>query len=92
MTSPVDGSWITEGDSLALQATAEDADLSSVTIWRSDLDRAPGNCATLNVILTAGNHQISASITEVAPFVWTKKPSSLSGLKAMVYAARVKGD
>ena len=84
MTSPVDGSWITEGDSPALQATADDADLSSAIIWSSDLDRAPGNCASLNVTLTAGNHQISASITVVARFVWTNKPSSLSGFKLMV--------
>ena len=69
VTSPVDGSQITEGETLPLQATAsdaEDGDISSAIIWSSDIDGSLGNGASVNVILTAGSHQISASITDSA--------------------------
>ena len=75
VTSPVDGSQITEGETLALQATAsdaEDGDISSAIIWSSDIDGTLGNGASVNVILTAGSHQISASITDSAAVTITQ--------------------
>ena len=75
VTSPVDGSQITEGELLALLATAddtEDGDISSAIIWSSDIDGPLGNGASVNVILTAGSHQISASITDSAAVTITQ--------------------
>ena len=64
---PTDGAEYLENDPIDLQASAsdlEDGDASTGVQWRSDLDGMLGEGATLGVVLSVGDHLITASISD----------------------------
>gem|GEM_PF-688908 len=67
ITAPGEGATFTEGDSIGLAGTAtdpEDGDLSSQIEWTSSLDGPLGIGSALNVTLSQGAHQITATGTD----------------------------
>jgi hypothetical protein len=65
--SPVSGSTFTSDQSIALVASAsddEDGDLSQSIRWRSSRDGDLGTGHSLSVILSQGQHTITASVTD----------------------------
>ena len=64
--SPATGDTIlTNSQSLTVSANdSEDGDISSNTIWSSSIDGALGSGATIVAMLSDGNHNITASITD----------------------------
>ena len=67
IVAPANGTVIDQGQSLALAATASDAqdgDLTGQLSWFSDLDGALGTGGAVNALLSAGSHVITASVTD----------------------------
>jgi subtilisin family serine protease len=68
ITSPDDGLNVVEGETVALRATAEDAedgDLDDEILWTSSLDGRLGTGGSLDVQLSEqGEHAIVASVTD----------------------------
>jgi len=68
ITSPLDGSSFTEGDSVTFTGTAtdtEDGDIAASLSWSSDLDGALGTGASVSLTtLSVGNHTITATVTD----------------------------
>jgi len=64
---PADNISFAERASVMFQATAndnEDGDLSSSVSWTSSIDGSLGSGNVINVALTSGSHQITASVTD----------------------------
>jgi hypothetical protein len=64
--SPASGSSVTEG-AMAFRGSAsdaEDGDLSAKLVWRSNLAGEIGRGASISANLTAGNHTITAYVTD----------------------------
>lgn len=69
INSPSSGSTFTEGQIINLDASAqdsEDGDISSDISWSSNIDGNLGTGDNIDVVLSAGNHQITASVTDSA--------------------------
>ena len=67
ITSPAEGTVITEGDAIALMANAsdsEDGDLSSLVVWSSNRDGVLGIGQMINPNLSLGQHQLTAAVTD----------------------------
>lgn len=68
ISSPSDEATYTEGDLITFTGTAndtEDGNLSAGLTWTSDLDGSIGSGATFDSsVLSAGNHTITASVTD----------------------------
>ncbi len=66
--SPANGSQVTEGDVISLQATADDpeeGDLSAVLAWSSSVDGPLGSGSPLSSnTLSPGTHTITAAVTD----------------------------
>jgi len=70
--APIDGSVFAPGDTIGFTAgalDAEDGDLSLNLQWSSDLDGFLGIGAGIATILSVGDHQITASVTDSSGFV-----------------------
>jgi len=70
LTQPTDGASFMTGESVSLQAAANDAEDGNVTdqlSWSSDVDGVLGSGGSLSVTtLSVGNHVITASVTDSA--------------------------
>lgn len=67
ITSPANGTQVTEGASVNFTGTgddAEDGDLSANLDWQSDLDGSLGTGASINVVLSLGLHTITVTATD----------------------------
>ncbi|MCP4980954.1 MAG: PQQ-binding-like beta-propeller repeat protein, partial [Gammaproteobacteria bacterium] len=67
ITSPLDDTIVAEGGSVSLTATAsdaEDGDLGAGIGWSSSLDGSLGSGASLDVTLSLGAHNITASVVD----------------------------
>ncbi len=67
ITAPVDGTEISQGDSVQLMAEAidgVDGDLSASVTWASDLDGSLGQGASLSALLSLGTHTITAGVVD----------------------------
>ena len=67
LQSPLDGAVYQQGDNVSLVASAsdpEDGALDAGIQWSSSLDGLLGASAQLTVVLSVGNHVITASITD----------------------------
>jgi hypothetical protein len=67
LLSPANGASFVEGDIISLQATAadnEDGDITARISWSSSIDGAIATGGNSNVILSAGTHTITASVTD----------------------------
>ena len=67
LLSPSQGAQFNLGDAVVLEATAsdaEDGDLSAGIQWSSDVDGVLGTGSQLTVSLPAGNHVITAEVTD----------------------------
>ena len=65
--SPVSGASVAQGTPVAFAATAsdqQDGDISSRIAWASNVDGPLGTGASLSKTLTAGTHQITASVLD----------------------------
>lgn len=49
---------------IATATDAEDGDLSSIIQWRSSIDGSLGNGASVSIILSAGEHQVTATVRD----------------------------
>ena len=69
ITSPASSSVLFENEAVVFSGIAndlEDGDLSSSISWSSSIDGILGSGSTVNANLTAGSHQITATITDSA--------------------------
>ena len=67
ITSPSSGSTFNEDDVISFTANAsdtEDGNIGSNISWSSNLDGSIGTGSSINTTLTAGNHTISAVVTD----------------------------
>jgi len=67
ITSPTGGASFESGATISFSAIAtddEDGDLSGSITWTSSIDGAIGNGGNVEVILSAGQHTITASVTD----------------------------
>ena len=67
ITSPANGSSVTEGSSISFAGTAndaEDGDLTASLSWSSDIDGSIGTGAGFSTVLSVGTHNITASVTD----------------------------
>jgi hypothetical protein len=68
ITSPTDGTVITEGEALNFTASAtdnEDGDITAALVWTSSIDNAlPASGGSANVVLSRGTHIISTTLTD----------------------------
>jgi hypothetical protein len=68
ISSPADGTVITEGESLSFVAAAtdtEDGNISAALAWTSSIDGAlPASGATADIVLSRGTHLITTSTTD----------------------------
>jgi extracellular elastinolytic metalloproteinase len=67
ITAPPDGTTVTEGTAITFTGTAsdaEDGDLTAAISWSSSIDGALGTGGSVNAILSAGTHTITASVTD----------------------------
>jgi hypothetical protein len=69
ITAPVSDSVFNSGVAVAFSGAAtdqQDGNLSGVISWRSSIDGALGAGSTLSVMLSAGTHAITATVTDSA--------------------------
>ncbi len=67
IASPADGTTVSEGTPVSLQASAtdtQDGDLAGLISWASSLDGPLGAGPNLSKTLSVGVHQITASVTD----------------------------
>ncbi|GJL65811.1 MAG: hypothetical protein NPIRA05_07820 [Nitrospirales bacterium] len=67
ITSPTDGAFISAGSPVTFVGTAADAQDGNITsnlIWRSDKDGQLGTGGSVSTALSVGTHRITASITD----------------------------
>ena len=67
ITSPADGTTVTEGTSISFAGNAsdpEDGDLTGSLSWSSDLDGSIGSGGSFSATLSVGTHTVTASVTD----------------------------
>jgi fibronectin type 3 domain-containing protein len=67
ITSPTNGTVVSEEEAITFSASAtdqEDGNISANIEWRSNVDGILGTGATIQVQLSSGNHTISATVTD----------------------------
>lgn len=67
ISSPQDGSAFNVGSAIAFMATAvdpEEGDITAAIIWSSSTDGAIGTGGSIQAILTAGTHSVTASVMD----------------------------
>ncbi len=67
ISSPADGAIFASDDEITFSGTAsdvEDGDLSSSIVWTSSIDGAIGTGTGFSVVLSAGTHAITATVTD----------------------------
>jgi len=67
ITSPADGSTFSSGATISFAGSAsdtEDGDLTASLVWTSDIDGQIGTGGSFDKVLSDGNHNITASVTD----------------------------
>jgi len=76
--TPANGTSFLDSETITLSGTAtdvEDGDLGLSIVWSSSLDGSAGTGATVNASLSAGNHTLTATVTDSDGFAPLSPPS-----------------
>ena len=67
ITAPTNGVTVSEGTSVSFSGSAtdsEDGNLTANLVWTSNLDGVVGTGGSFSVVLSVGNHTVTASVTD----------------------------